>query len=817
MTGEGSSNDETDYTSSGSAGESCLLAETQDDEEKIIVDELTFLCELVGARDLSIHDVQEAGDLDTDKLRPFCVVKFGDRTVHKSKVAEETGPNPIWTLSTNSLFLLRAKPEEMSDSILTIEIHSKRESTISARLKLNSNHFFLGQVSIDATKILERCDQQRFELTIADEIGEESTYLGKLALRFQVATKSDQEIVALFNQQKNPSKKHSRRELAAKLKESSGHSNFEKPESRQQARLCTEVDEAEVAQDSFLNAVTSVFSSRTVTDATTGDKKVRVKPYPDPTREEETKFMSPHDIHVETRLPSHKWVEAGSGTLGSLYCEVLSCHDLPNVDVGAMVGNVTDSFVCLVYEDTCSQTECIDDELSPHWLPWTQRAFKFGMMHPASILYIGVFDYDLGTSHEPLGRVAVNVSNLQRNTVHTLKYNLYPSSNVTDRTAVGSITIRLRIDCSDEKAALMAALKPRPKIFVNVKKPKSFAVVRYTCFGEYDGEEKFDMTVTRSYINEIFEYKAAFSYALHDTFTSLIFWRGQVEIFSIMVPLYSFLFFCMAADFIERPYMFVPYTCFSIAGMMLGTLTIRRQHPSPWNSCPSFWHYLHILWTGKAPTPVSSIKEYEGHEAALAYEKAWRDRLENDRVLAEKRLKLQQELNEIGDDNIQTKTSPSAIPMDILARLTRYQGMAGRYCGYLRFVKVIVSWEESIVSFWITAVFLAIGFVSMLLPWRFLLTWIGRLGVWGFLGPHMKVVDLYMQANRKKDGLLNEFVGKFDVARLRREDALKQKDVKAIAFGEYSTNVPSFNIGEYEGEDSCLLCIFRILILTVVL
>jgi hypothetical protein len=36
----------------------------------------------------------------------------------------------------------------------------------------------------------------------------------------------------------------------------------------------------------------------------------------------------------------------------------------------------------------------------------------------------------------------------------------------------------------DEKAALMAALKPRPTIHVNVKKQKTFKVVRYTCFGE---------------------------------------------------------------------------------------------------------------------------------------------------------------------------------------------------------------------------------------------------------------------------------------------------------------------------------------------
>jgi hypothetical protein len=537
-------------------------------------------------------------------------------------------------------------------------------------------------------------------------------------------------------------------------------------------------------------------STRNVTDHETGNKRVRVKPYPNPEHEEETTFMSSDDIRVETRQASHKWVDAGSGTLGKLYCEVLACHDLPNVDLGEFMGNVTDPFACLVFEDSCAMTDVIDDELSPHWLPWTQRAFCFGMMHPASILYVGVFDYDLATSHEPLGRVAVNVSNLQRNTVHTLKYNLYRSSNVTDRTAVGSITIRIRIECHDEKAALLAALQPRPKIFVNVKKPKSFKVVRYTCYGEYDGEEQFDMTVMRSYINEAFEYKAAFGYAIFDTLSSLVFWRGQVNIFSIMVPLYSMLFFCMAADFVERPYMFIPYLCFGIAGMMLGTLNIRRQHPSPWNSCPSFWHYLHILLTGRAPTPVASIKEYEGHEEALAYEKAWEDRLEQDAILAEKRMRLEQELNEVGDDNISTKTSPSAIPVDILARLARYQGMAGRYCGYMRFVKVIVTWEESIVSFWITAAFLAMGIAAMLLPWRFLLTWIGRLVVWCFLGPHMKIVDLYRRANWKKDGLFNDFVSKFDLARLRREEALKRKDIKAIAFGKYSTQVPSFNIGK---------------------
>jgi len=784
-------------TSSGSAGDSCLLEQQEDDD-------VTILCELVGARNLTIPDVQEAGDLDVDSLQPYCTVQFGSRTIHKTKVSEDIGANPIWTLSTKSLFLLKTTPNEMNENALSVRLYSKRENSFSVRLKLDSSTLFLGRVNLDSSTILSHCDQERFELDVEDECGEGGSFLGTLALRFRMATDSDKQIVGLFKQNNTTlSETKTKRDLANLMLESNRSGLPDKSQLRPQVQLVTETDETEVAQTSIINAFSRVFTASSVRDKKTGAQKRRVKPYPDPEHAEETAFLSPQEIHMETRSPSHKWVEAGSGTLGKLYCEVLACHDLPNVDFGEAVGNVTDSFVCLVYEDACAMTEVIDDELSPHWLPWTQRAFCFGMMHPASILYIGVFDYDLGTSHEPIGRIAVNVSNLQRKTIHTLKYNLYPSSNVTDRTAVGSITIRLRIECPDEKAALLAALKPRPKFFVNVTKPKSFKVVRYTCFGEYDGEDQFDMTVARSYMNEIFEYKAVVGYAISDTVTSLIFWRGQVKILSFMVPLHSLLFFCMAVDFVERPCMIVSYCLLGVAWVMLASLTIRRQHPSPWNTCPSFWHYLHILRTGKSSTPVSAIKEYEGEDAAQAYEKAWKARLEQDRLVAEHRWKLQEELNEIGDDNISTKISQSnaMIPRDILARLTRYQGMAGRYCGYLRFIKIIITWEESVVSFWITAGFLASGLVTMALPWRFILTWTCRVFVWGLLGPHMKLVDIYFQANRNKERKLKQLMQNFNVQsnllRLRREEALKTKDIKAVAFGQYSTQVPSFNIGKW--------------------
>jgi C2 domain len=483
--------------------------------------------------------------------------------------------------------------------------------------------------------------------------------------------------------------------------------------------------------------------------------------------------------------------------------EVLSCHDLPNMDSGGQLGNLTDSFCCVVFEDSCAMTNVIDDELSPHWLPWTQRAFCFNLIHPASVLYLAVFDFDLGMGqHDPIGRVAVNVSNLQRDTIHTLKYSLYPSSNVTDRIADGCITIRLRIEYFDERAALMAALKPRPNIHVNVTKEKSFRVVRYTCFGEYDNEEKFDLIVARSYVNEIFEYKAAVTYAFGDAFKSLMFWRGQVEICSVMLPIHSFVFYGMATKLVERPQLIVPYTLLGIAWMMLANLSLRRHHPSPWERCPSFLQFLHILRTGQSSIPVKSVKEYEGAEAAKAYEAAWKKRLEADRMIAARKAELLQEITDMGDDNIHTQVSSAGpIPLDLLIRLGRYQAILGRLCKKFRFVKIILTWEESVVSFWVTAIFLCAGLVTLILPWGFILTWLGRIFVYGFLGPHMKLVDLYLRANQQENGALKELTSKFhiqsNIARRKREEALKIKDIKELAFGQYSVQVPSFNLSRH--------------------
>lgn len=211
--------------------------------------------------------------------------------------------------------------------------------------------------------------------------------------------------------------------------------------------------------------------------------------------------MTKDQIEAECNKESTHWIDAGSGQLGRVFIEILGCDDLPNLDVGGFAGNKTDAFVSLVYEDILVQTDIIDDTLTPRWMPWSKRAFIFHMMHSSSQIFLGVFDYDEGINptddHDLVGRVSVDLSNLRKDTVYILKYNIYTTAQMTARKRKGSITVRLRIEIPDERKYLLSAVEPPPKMYVNVKTRREFRVVRYTCTGKYN-MDKYSMKVINS-------------------------------------------------------------------------------------------------------------------------------------------------------------------------------------------------------------------------------------------------------------------------------------------------------------------------------
>ena len=767
-------------------------------------DTVQILGEIVGGYQLAGE--KEGSDLKERELRPYCIVKYGNKPIHYTNPCSDKGSDPIWTVSTGSLFLIKVSPHTLLRDKLEVSIWTKRKLDALQRAVLVTDTFFLGKASVDGRTILSNCKEQRLELQLQDFQGNEKGTESTVALRFRLASPSDLRLLELLREQgiSPPTAPPGTKQITKRIEGNPDEKNpiedviLREGSDLPIAPLVTETEETKLVVENLVDSFSFAFKTKTKFDNDTGLRKVRIKPGPDPTRVQKTKFLSPLELSKETLKPSQNWVEAGSGNLGTLHLEILSCHDLPNVDVGEAVGNLSDCFVCAVFEDCMVQTPVIDDELSPHWMPWTQRAFRFSIVHPMSTLYLGVLDYDLGPgTHEPIGRAVVNLTNLHHNVEYTLKYNLYPSSNLTDRESNGSIKIRLRIEYPDEKAALLASLQPRPQFHVNTRRSKTFKVVRYTCFGEYDNEEQFSWPVTKTYIFELLEYWRNLKFYLGECFWSLVFWRDdQVQVGSVRLPIHSALLFITGSILVERPSMIVPFSLLFISWILLAAMIHRLENPSPWKACTSFLDYLEILATGKAPQfkkdwilPCEYLKVAEEYEEKL---KKRREEYQND---LDTRWAREEKLMTIGNENIHTEVANQLIPVELLEKLGRYQGILGGICIKLRVVKSVITWEDSIVSFWISVACLASGLVTLILPWGFLLPWIGRIIVWGFLGPHMRFVDIYLKTMSEKDvKALEAFREQSREARIRREEARKLKDMKCLAYGKYVTLIPGFNL-----------------------
>jgi hypothetical protein len=200
-------------------------------------------------------------------------------------------------------------------------------------------------------------------------------------------------------------------------------------------------------------------------DKKTEIKKLKIRPGPDPKRKEVTTWMTEEDLSAESMKGSQHWIDIGSGNLGRVYLEIIGCDGLPQLDSGALLGNKTDAFVSIVYEDSITKTDVIDDTLRPRWMPWSKRAFHLHMMHPSSQLFLGVFDYDKGIfdDHDLVGRVSVDLTGFYPDTEYLLTYNIFPTAKTSyTREAMGTITFRLRIEYFDERQMVLTNLRPPP-------------------------------------------------------------------------------------------------------------------------------------------------------------------------------------------------------------------------------------------------------------------------------------------------------------------------------------------------------------------
>ena len=192
--------------------------------------------------------------------------------------------------------------------------------------------------------------------------------------------------------------------------------------------LSEEIDKVGRQQDlKASGASLSLLSSRKGID---GKELFKTQPYADPDRVEETSWLTHDQLRDEALKPSTKWIEAGYGDLGRVFVEIIGCNSLVNMDLG--LNDTTDSFAAIIFEDSLVRTDVIHDCLNPQWMPWSCRAFAFNILHPSSMIFLGIFDYDELGNHDPIGRVGINTSKFQSNTSYLLHYRLRHNESADD-------------------------------------------------------------------------------------------------------------------------------------------------------------------------------------------------------------------------------------------------------------------------------------------------------------------------------------------------------------------------------------------------
>jgi len=537
-----------------------------------------------------------------------------------------------------------------------------------------------------------------------------------------------------------------------------------------------------------------------------GVEKFLVRPEPDPKRPAVTKYLSEQEIHAESLKPSNEWLYLGSGTSGRLFVEVIGCDGLPNTDV---IGK-TDSFALVVFEDGYGKTDVVDDVLSPRFMPWARRAFIFNIEHPSSDLKVGVFDYDSMGQNDMIGRVSVPVSSLRPETEYVLSYNLYEDAVTPERKPQGSVTLRLRVEFDSPKQVVMANLSPPVEQFINFQNPKHLAMAKTVVDGKTDMVSYGIGTLTM-HISELLSYLNV-TYYIGDAIISLLFWRGQVPLFGkFMIPLHSMIAFFAAITFVERPTLCFSYFWFGNAWLLLAIQNWRNTAPHAWNRTTPFARILMMMALDKAAGPEIIPADFQKMEAD-EYEFYMAEKIRRAEEAALKRYeennKLWEEtqhLDQTGETDISTKKSSLAdYASPFKSILYPIQQILYSVCYYLRIVRNIYLWDEQYYAAFLTAASILVGLVFYILPWAFILRWTGRIVAWLVFGPHMKLVDVFYYSKLKVDteeeelkkmeeyykGLKEDATKNAELARIKTEEAVKQKSVKEILFGQFVTRVP---------------------------
>jgi len=447
--------------------------------------------------------------------------------------------------------------------------------------------------------------------------------------------------------------------------------------------------------------------------------------------------------------------------------------------------------------------------------------------------------------------VEINLSNFVADTVYTLTYRIFTDHFLAEHETRGrgTIQIRLRIEwLKPPREVLLAATRTPYQNYVNVKKKKTLHAARFTCNGPAKIESGSENGVTYFFntLDEIWDYGVGYYYIL-DAIKTIIFWRSHTSFvyfpkylstkkgtgrrkftlqeITVQFPTWSAVFYVTSIVLLERPYLFPSFFFAYITSVMLGVQMSHVAHPSPWKRCNSFLHFLSLFVFGKSPFKPKLIASREGLHEGATHDKIWETRLEVNRKAAEieaeiyyeEQMKLDKSLNDIGSAEIETKKKrPTIDPLTayidtyIDPYIDPWRPMLDGVLFYLRLTSNVITWEESYISFFCTLGFAVLSFVTLLIPWKWVILWTSRFVVYS-MGPWMKYVDIkyikpfelskkddledFEKTVREKLRIANKTIT--TDARLERERVVKIRDMKMKNFGKYVVKVPKMNLARY--------------------
>jgi hypothetical protein len=531
--------------------------------------------------------------------------------------------------------------------------------------------------------------------------------------------------------------------------------------------------------------------------------------------------MTAPQLDKEAMKPTYKWMEAGTGSLGKLYLEVIKCEGLPNLD--SKIEGLTDAFCCIIYEDAIVSTDVINDELCPRWMPWSQRGFVFNIDHPSSQVLLGVLDYDLDTgvnNHDAIGRIAIDITNFRADTEYLLTYDLYSSVLDDVRKTYGTITVRLRLEYDSYRDFVQGSLKPPNLNYINLPRRTDFLTSFFVCNGE-ENLQNLDLGAVTAYRHELRDYLDIF-FHISQAMLTVILWRGHFDIGRrILMPIHSMIAFLMGIFVVENFDLIPSFGLFSIAWLLLATNEHRQRTPCPWHATmtfPQMWYAL----VKDSTTPVA-IADHENEAAVRKYEAAKKVRQEGEVKKAKEAAENARKLGAFLAD--ETIAATETVDADLSSKAGRanifpiatkvmlpIQRILGQICKAFRIVSSIVMWDESIYAFLLVNACLAIGTIFLFVPWSYFIRWTVRIVVWTFLGPWMKLVDIFY-VQYLIAGQLNETEAlkrlakikteQISMAReaimLKKELIVKTRAMKTYMFGKFITRVPQFK--EYRFRD----------------